>query len=121
MHKTPRTSVLNTSLGTQENQMKVEVQLLSDKGRAVAGAQRHSLRRYTGAFTLRETRSATLSRTLLVANLHSVSDASSEPLLPPLHDALVIHAEGGRLRVRGFELLDGTQLGQTWDVRVLPC
>lgn len=121
MHKTPSTATLNGSLGPTGSQMKVEVQLLSDKGRAVPRVQQRSLRRYTGAFTLRETRSAALGRTLLVANLHSASDGTPEPLLPPLLDASVIHAEGDRLRVRGFELLDGTQLGQTWDVWVLPC
>ena len=121
MSKLSSTSLLNGSLGNAGSQMRVEVKLLSDKGRAVPGAQLRSQRRFNGAFALRETRSSALGRTLLVATLQSVSDGETEPLLPPLHDAAVIHAEGGRLRVRGFELLDGQQLGQTWDVRVLSC
>lgn len=121
MHKTSEVRALDSSLGHLRCHMKVEVQLLSEKGRTVPRSMHLSLRRYTGAFTLREARSTELGRTSLVASLHSGTDAPSEPLLPLLHDAAVLHVEGGRLRVRGFEFLDGVQLGQTWDVRVLPC
>lgn len=101
--------------------MRVEVKLLSEKGRAVPRALHRTRRSYTGAFTLQETRSSELGRSCIVANLHSNTEGVPEPVLPPLHDAAVIHAEGGRLRVRGFEMLDGLQLGQTWDVKVLSC
>lgn len=101
--------------------MKVEVKLLSEKGRAVPRAFQQTRRRYTGSFTLQERRCTQLGRSSIVANLHSTLDGASEPVLPPLHDAAVIHAEGGRMRVRGFEMLDGMQLGQTWDVKVLSC
>lgn len=101
--------------------MKVEVKLLSEKGRAVPRAMHRTRRSYTGAFTLQEARSSELGRSCFVANLHSNLDGQTEPVLPPLLDATVIHAEGGRLRVRGFEMLDGLQLGQTWEVKVLPC
>lgn len=121
MHKTSAGKRLDGVSGPQSRHMQVEVQLLSEKGRAVPRTMHRSLRRYTGAFTLREARSSDLGRTSLVVNLHSSNDAANEPVLPPLHDATVIHAEGGRMRVRGFELLDGIQLGQTWDVKVLSC
>ena len=101
--------------------MRVEVKLLSEKGRAVPRALHRTRRRYTGAFSLQEMRSSELGRTCFVANLHCDLEGAPEPLLPPLIDAIVIHAEGGRLRVRGFEMLDGLQLGQTWEVKVLPC
>lgn len=121
MHKSSEVGALDSSLGHIRCHMKVEVQLLSAKGRAVPRSMHRSLRRYTGVFTLREARSTELGRASLVASLHSGTDAPSEPLLPLLHDAMVLHVEGGRLRVRGFEFLEGVQLGQTWDVRVLLC
>lgn len=121
MHKSSEVGALDSSLGPLRCHMKVEVQLLSAKGRAVPRSMHRSLRRYIGVFTLREARSTELGRASLVASLHSGTDAPSEPLLPLLHDAMVLHVEGGRLRVRGFEFLEGVQLGQTWDVRVLPC
>ena len=101
--------------------MKVEVKLLSEKGRAVPRGLQRTRRSYRGAFTLQEMRSAELGRTCFVANVHCDLGGAPESLLPPLIDAIVIHAEGGRLRVRGFEMLDGLQLGQTWEVKVLPC
>jgi hypothetical protein len=101
--------------------MKVEVKLLSEKGRAVPRGMLAERRRYTGAFSLQEARSRELGRTSFVATLHSTCEGAQEPLLPPLHDATLIHAADGRLRVRGFEFVDGTQLGQTWEVRVMPC
>ena len=101
--------------------MKVEVKLLSDKGRAVPKGMLSARRRYTGAFSLQEARSKELGRSCFMANLLSTSESAQEPVLPPLHDATLIHAEDGRMRVRGFEFLDGTQLGQTWEVKVLSC
>lgn len=101
--------------------MKVQVKLLCEKGRIVPRAQQRTRRGYIGAFSLQEMRSNELGRSCYVANLHSDLEGLSEPVLPPLLDAAVIHAEDGRLRVRGFEVLDGMQLGQTWDVKVLPC
>lgn len=101
--------------------MKVEVKLLSDKGRAVPKAMMPARQRFTGAFSLLEVRSKELGRSCFMANLLPTSENGQDPVLPPLHDATLIHAEAGRMRVRGFEFLDGMQVGQTWDVKVLSC
>ena len=98
--------------------MKVEVQLLSDKGRMVPVALRRSMRKFTGSLHINEVRETYLGRSVTVANLLGTDQ---DPLLPQLHDAVVLHVEGDRMRIRGFEIQEGVQTGQTWDVKVMPC
>lgn len=101
--------------------MKVEVQLLHVKGIKVPLEERKAMRKYSGALLLREEKISSLDRHSLVATLLSIRDKVPTPLLPVLHDASVIHVEDGRIRLRGFEILDGVQTGQTWDIKVLTC
>jgi hypothetical protein len=98
--------------------MKVEVQLLNSNGKLVPSAMRRSMRKYTGTLAVQESRLAELGRTLMVANLLS---NTQEPVVPALHDAALIYLADGRMRLRGFEVLNETQQGQTWDVKLLPC
>lgn len=98
--------------------MKVEVQLLNDKGRAVPVAQLRAQKRFTGILAIGEVRSTEFGRTLIAANLFSTE---KEAVLPMLHDAVVLRYESGRARIRGVEVLNGAQHGQTWDVKVAPC
>jgi hypothetical protein len=53
-----------------------------------------------------------------MAHLVSSTDGADTPLLPALHDASMLFVEGEKIRVRGFELVDGVQYGQTWDIKV---
>ena len=98
--------------------MKVEVKLLNDKGSPVPVADLKSQKRYLGALDMAEARSSMFGRSLMVAHLRSASD---EDLLPALHDAVVLRLEGDRIRIRGVEILNGIQHGQTWDVKVAKC
>jgi hypothetical protein len=98
--------------------MKVEVQLLSDKGRLVPAAMRRSMRKFTGSLAINEVRDTQLGRSVTVANLLGTD---ADKMLPQLHDAVVLCVENGRMRIRGFEVLEGTQTGQTWDVKVSSC
>lgn len=98
--------------------MKAEVQLLNEKGRAVPTAVRRSMRKFVGALCIKEARDATLARSIVAANL---LNTDQEPVLPQLYDAVLLHAENGRMRIRGFEIHEGVQTCQTWDVKVLPC
>jgi len=53
-----------------------------------------------------------------MAELLSLVDGPDSILVPALHDACVLSLANGRMRVRGFELVEGVQYAQTWDVRV---
>lgn len=98
--------------------MKVEVQLLNDKGRTVPGAQLRTQKRFSGVLSIGEVRSTEFGRTLIAAHLRS---SEGDEMLPLLHDAVVLRYESGRMRIRGVEVLNGTQHGQTWDVKVTTC
>ncbi len=98
--------------------MKVEVQLLSEKGRLVPAAMRRSMRRYSGSLAINEVRDTHLGRSVTVANLLGTD---ADKMLPSLHDAVVLCVENGRMRIRGFEVRDDVQVGQTWDVKVTQC
>lgn len=98
--------------------MQVEVQLLNDKGRAVPLAELRLQKRFVGALAIGEVRSTEFGRTLIAANLLT---ADKEAVLPMLHDAVVLRYESGRMRIRGVEVLNGAQHGQTWDVKVAAC
>lgn len=98
--------------------MKVEVQLINEKGRPVAAAERKALRKYRGVLRLHEERVHDLGRAVVTANLISQTDGTDSTLLPTLHDASLLFVRDQQMRIRGFELLDGVQYGQTWDVKV---
>lgn len=101
--------------------MKVEVQLLHSKGTKMSPDMRKAAPKYSGMLSLREEKIPSLERHSLVATLLSVREKAPTPVLPVLHDAIVVHVEKDRLRIRGFEILEGVQTGQTWDVKVKSC
>ncbi|GAO25437.1 hypothetical protein [Alicycliphilus denitrificans] len=118
MYKKSTTPDLDGASGQKGHVMKVEVQLLNDKGRTVPVAQLRVQKRFSGVLSIGEVRSTEFGRTLIAAHLRS---ADGEELLPLLHDAVVLRYECGRMRIRGVEVLNGAQHGQTWDVKVAAC
>lgn len=98
--------------------MKVEVQPINERGRAVPAKMRASQPKYQGVLSVNEERVHELGRAVVLAKLLSCTDGAQTPILPALHDATVLYMQGTQLRVRGFELVEGVQYGQTWDVRV---
>ena len=98
--------------------MKVEVQLVNEKGRLIRPKERHAMPRYQGMLRINESRHQSLGRICVTAALLSRTDAAELPLLPPLMDAVVLFSLGARMRIRGFEVMDEIQYGQTWDVKV---
>lgn len=98
--------------------MKAEVQTLNEKGRPVAAKERKLLPTFRGLLSVHEARSGQLGRITPMAQLVSATDSSETHLLPALHDAAVLYLKDGQMRIRGFEMVDGTQFGQTWDVKV---
>lgn len=101
--------------------MKVEVQLVNEKGCPIPAKQRGAMERYRGTLHVREARVASLGRIVATAELFSDADKSRQALIPTLLDADVLFLLNNQMRIRGFELVNGVQYGQTWDVKVQPC
>jgi hypothetical protein len=101
--------------------MKVEVQLVNTKGVPIPAKERASMPKYRGVLHVREARVQSLGRIVATAELSSCADKSGQTLVPPLLDADVLFLLNTQMRIRGFEMVNGAQYGQTWDVRVLPC
>lgn len=98
--------------------MKVEVRLVNEKGRGIQARDRAGKPKYCGVLQVREERVQSLGRAVVIAHLVSSTDGVDTPLLPALHDASMLFVRGGQIRVRGFEMVDGIQYGQTWDIKV---
>lgn len=98
--------------------MKAEVQTLNEQGRPVSARDRKTMPKYRGKLRFHEARSGELGRITPMAMLLSDTDTADTHLLPALHDAAVLFLRDGVMRIRGFEVRDGAQFGQTWDVKV---
>lgn len=98
--------------------MKVEAVLIYEKGRGISSKIRIGMTKYRGNLRIREGRVQELGRIATIADLTSTTDGSDSPILPSLHDANVIFIDSGKMRIRGFEVIEGTQYAQTWDLKV---
>jgi hypothetical protein len=98
--------------------MKVEVQLINANGRSIAAKDRTSMKKFRGRLRIVEARSQSLGRTVLTSDLLSSTGTADEELLPSLQDASVIYLCEGKMRIRGFEVVNGIQYGQTWDLKL---
>lgn len=98
--------------------MKVEIQQVTERGRSVSARERALRPSYRGMLRMQEARNHALGRTVVTAELFSLTDGPESVLVPTLHDACVLYLVNGRMRVRGFEFVEGVQYAQTWDVRV---
>jgi hypothetical protein len=99
--------------------MKVQVQLINERGRPLPSKARAKMPTYRGILRVNEERVQELGRAVVIAELVSETEASANPLLPTLHDASMLYVKGSQIRVRGFEFVEGAQYGQTWDIKVL--
>lgn len=98
--------------------MKAEVQMLNEQGRPLPLRERKQMPKYRGMLSIHEARSGELGRITPMAQLVSATDSADTQILPALHDAAVLFFKDGQMRIRGFELVNGAQFGQTWDVKV---
>ncbi|MDO8772053.1 MAG: hypothetical protein Q7K57_25770 [Burkholderiaceae bacterium] len=98
--------------------MKVEAVLIYEKGRGITSKIRTGMTKYRGNLRIREGRVQELGRIATIADLTSTTDGADSPVLPSLHDANVIFIDSGNMRIRGFEVIEGTQYAQTWDLKV---
>lgn len=98
--------------------MKVEAQLMNKQGRSIPSVDRTRMPKYRGELRIREARSQAFGRIVTMAELISSTDGLEGSVLPSLHDISLIYLSSGTMRIRGFEVINGTQYGQTWDMRV---
>ncbi|MBV8470357.1 MAG: hypothetical protein JOY60_10935 [Burkholderiaceae bacterium] len=101
--------------------MKVEVQPIYERGKALRTKDRATMPKYRGTLRVREERVSDWARAVTTAALVSDLDGVEAPVLPALLDANVLFIQGAQLRISGFELVEGAQYGQTWDVKVREC
>ena len=99
--------------------MKVQVQLINERGRPLQSRTRARMPAYRGVLRVNEERNQELGRAVVTAQLLSDLEGTGGPLLPTLHDAAMLFVRDGQIRVRGFEMVEGAQYGQTWDIKVL--
>lgn len=92
--------------------------MLNEHGRPLPAKERKLMPKYRGMLSIHEARSGELGRITPMAQLVSATDSTAGHILPALHDAAVLFFKDGQMRIRGFELVNGAQFGQTWDVRV---
>lgn len=102
--------------------MKVEVQLINERGRPLfTGERKTKTPKHTGDLLLAQEHRPDYGRAALVAKLQDTRGGLRESIVPPLVDAQVLWVSGDQIRIRGTEVVDGTEFTQAWDVKVLPC
>lgn len=98
--------------------MRVKVQPINVNGRALFKSERNKREIYVGEFKVHENRLHSLGRAVITAQVIDTIDGAETAVLE-LYDIGLLWAEGARLRVRGFEIVQDAQYAQTWDVEVL--
>jgi hypothetical protein len=99
--------------------MRVQVQPINMKGQPLFAEERKRREVFVGMLKIAQSRDASLKRVLTLAQILDLTDGGETPVLE-LYDAAVLSYEEGIMRLRGFELHDGVQYGQTWELKVLP-
>jgi hypothetical protein len=98
--------------------MKAEVQTLYEMGRPIPAKDRKSMPKYRGKLRLNEARSGLHGRVTPTAALVAETDTTEQSVLPELHDAQVLYVRDNAMRIRGFEVCNGLEYGQVWEVQV---
>jgi len=101
--------------------MQVEAQRINEKGKFVPTKERSAMPKFQGSLSVFEFKDTHLQRTVRVARLVSIVDGNNAEVLPELHDVELLFIKEGRIRIRGFETIDGTEYGQAWDIKVTKC
>ena len=97
--------------------MKVDLQLIRERGRDLSRQERQLMPRYRGELRISEARSTRLGRIALVAELISITDGTKGAQLPALRDVTLLFLKDGQMRIAGIEAIESIQYAQTWDVR----
>ena len=98
--------------------MRVKVRSLNYRGRPLFKEERACSEEFAGILKVVEDRLHRFGRVALSATLTNAIGESPVPILE-LHDVELLWLEGTSLRLRGFEIHDLVEYGQTWVVEVL--
>lgn len=102
--------------------MKVEVQLINERGRPLfTGERKTKAARHAGELQLTQEPRPDYGRAAMVARLQDTRGGLREPIVPALVDAQVLWVKDDQIRIRGTEVVDGAEFTQAWDVKVLKC
>lgn len=96
--------------------MRVKVKLLQNRGRALKRPELLSVPAYEGVLKVTEERDYDLSRAVVRARVLQLTAGLQTDVLPELSDARLVWAENGKMRLTGFEEIDGAAYAQTWAV-----
>jgi plasmid maintenance system antidote protein VapI len=97
--------------------MQVIVNKINSNGKPLFAKEAARQQEYAGNLKVQENRINKLGRVCITAALISAIDSNASILLE-LHDAVLLWADDRKMRMRGFERdQDGTEYGQTWEIR----
>jgi hypothetical protein len=105
------------SVEARSRVMRVRVRPINVNGRPQFQQERERRELYVGELKVQENRLHQLGRVVTTASIVNVTDNATVTMLE-LFDVVLLWAEGNRIRMRGFEMIDNVQYAQTWDVEV---
>ena len=97
--------------------MRVKVQPLNVNGRVIFKGERDKREIYVGELKVHENRLHVLKRAVTTAQVIDATSGTETPVLE-IYDVAMLWAEGTRLLIRGFEIVQDVQYAQTLGHRV---
>jgi hypothetical protein len=95
--------------------MHVKVRKINSNGRPLFSGDATRQQVFPGKLKVMENRIHALGRVTITAAIIDTID-TSEATTAELYDAVMLWADGKKMRMRGFEELDGIQYAQTWEI-----
>lgn len=99
--------------------MRAEIRPINVRGKSLPKAIRLKESAYSGKLRIFENRIHAFGRVVTCATLTNPKDGLDGLVLPELVDVEIIWLDDNGMRLRGLELVDGVQYGQTWEIKVL--
>jgi hypothetical protein len=98
-------------------QMQVQVRKLNSNGKPLFkdAPERQSV--FAGRLKVVENRIHKQGRVVITASVIDTIDVNASILIE-LYDAVLLWADGKKMRMRGFEDIDNVQYGQTWEIEI---
>lgn len=101
--------------------MRAEVRPINVKGKPQPKKLREESPPCRGELSLESSYHQEFGRVVTSAKLISTLSGADTSVLPELFDASVLWFMDTKMRIRGFEVDEGVQYAQTWDVEVQKC
>ena len=104
--------------GSADSPLQVRVRPLAYQGRALFKDELSKRDAFDGALKVVENRLHRLGRVVTTATLTGHHNEADVVLLS-LHDVVLLWMDRRKMRIRGFEDVDGVEYAQTWDIEIL--